>query len=133
MTTSLRISDELRRLTDEVALLEAQRDAARTLFSGATAAAAVAERNWAALFDWVKKNAAGSGPIGQLKLDIGPARNVVAVMNLIERREAPDAAPADAALPQLVCAWCRTLMRDGPVPASHGICAACHAREIEKL
>lgn len=36
---------------------------------------------------------------------------------------------------KIVCAWCRTVLRDGSpgAPTSHGICAACQAgfeREI---
>lgn len=28
----------------------------------------------------------------------------------------------------LICAWCSTLMRDGTLPASHGICPRCRHR-----
>lgn len=30
--------------------------------------------------------------------------------------------------PRIICSWCQRLIRDGTLPASHGICAPC-ARE----
>lgn len=27
-----------------------------------------------------------------------------------------------------VCAWCNRVLRDGPEPTSHGICAACNEK-----
>lgn len=32
-------------------------------------------------------------------------------------------------LPKSICAWCKTLLRDGPEPISHGMCEACADRE----
>lgn len=31
-------------------------------------------------------------------------------------------------LPKVICGWCNTLMRDGILPASHGMCADCAVR-----
>lgn len=33
-------------------------------------------------------------------------------------------------LPRLICAWCQKVLRDGPVPASHGCCHDCAARIV---
>lgn len=46
-------------------------------------------------------------------------------------------AAADHGLPQLVCAWCRPMhvIREGSLPASHGICPTAQARldaEVEQ-
>jgi hypothetical protein len=30
--------------------------------------------------------------------------------------------------PRLICAWCTLQMRDGVLPASHGLCLPCKAR-----
>ena len=36
------------------------------------------------------------------------------------------ASPHDAATPaSVVCAWCKTTLSEGSLPASHGICARC--------
>jgi hypothetical protein len=32
---------------------------------------------------------------------------------------------ACAPLPRKVCGWCQKVLREGPEPASHGICEAC--------
>lgn len=29
---------------------------------------------------------------------------------------------------RLVCAWCSDLLRNGPEPTSHGMCASCRAK-----
>lgn len=29
---------------------------------------------------------------------------------------------------RLICSWCKTVLRDGRAPASHGICAQCSKR-----
>lgn len=32
--------------------------------------------------------------------------------------------------PQLICAWCKTVIRRGPVPSSHGICHRCAEKVV---
>lgn len=32
----------------------------------------------------------------------------------------------------LICAWCDLVLRDGTLPASHGICPTCQQRVFEK-
>lgn len=34
----------------------------------------------------------------------------------------------DGPLPREACAWCGRVLREGPEPTSHGICAECMAR-----
>ena len=29
---------------------------------------------------------------------------------------------------KVICGWCRATLKDGPLPISHGLCAACAAR-----
>lgn len=33
----------------------------------------------------------------------------------------------------LICAWCSTVLRDGALPATHGICPTCQARVFTDL
>ena len=35
--------------------------------------------------------------------------------------------------PQVVCAWCSKVIKDGTEPASHGICGACLELELSSI
>lgn len=34
--------------------------------------------------------------------------------------------------PQMVCAWCKRIVRRGPEPASQGICTACRVALLQR-
>ena len=46
--------------------------------------------------------------------------------------DGPDACLCEhhALAPQVICAWCKIVMREGSLPASHGICQYCELRWI---
>jgi len=48
---------------------------------------------------------------------------------LLDRQAALKRAPQDES-PQVVCAWCGSVKREGSLPASHGICDECSEREF---
>lgn len=34
---------------------------------------------------------------------------------------------------KVICAWCLAILKDGPLPISHGLCSACSARLLAEL
>ncbi len=38
-----------------------------------------------------------------------------------------------SSLPQRVCAWCNTVMREGTKPATHGMCPKCLEEQMHSL
>jgi hypothetical protein len=39
---------------------------------------------------------------------------------------------AEHTLPRKICGWCQKVLREGPDPASHGICPACLEQNFSK-
>src|SRR5262245_46028724 len=50
------------------------------------------------------------------------------IVDAVLRSTAPPLSPVHG----IVCAWCRTVLREGSLPVSHGICEACSRTFEEK-
>lgn len=63
-------------------------------------------------------------------LDMKEIREAQAFLNARHARKRAQPEQQQEEPPQLVCAWCGAVKREGPGPASHGICDPCAEKEF---